>query len=235
MSEPTPVPAVCQLCGGPVSKRNTSGFCHQTPECKRKSLAAANDRYHEKHPEKRSERWAAYTGSYKGRRAALDAERRKDPEFRERVRLAVQEFKTDPANAERVREYNRRGHQRYMARSDRPCLFPDGCGEHAKVGSKFCAEHQRTEANRHYHRTAAERKAAMAEAQSWICPWCSGYLPPSLARTHVDHIIPRASGFVIEEDWNFQLLHARCNQAKSDRITPQAIALAAEHGLALAA
>lgn len=122
-----------------------------------------------------------------------------------------------------------------MARDDRPCLFPDSCDTHAKVGSKFCAEHARVESNRHYHRTAAERKQQLAERQAWLCPWCNEYLPPSLSGTHVDHIIPRASGLVIEDEWNLQLLHGRCNQQKADRITPQAIELAAEHGLVLAA
>jgi len=75
----------------------------------------------------------------------------------------------------------------------------------------------------------------MARDQAWVCPWCSGQLPPSLTRTHVDHIIPRASGLVIEEAWNLQLLHGRCNQEKSDKITIRAIILAAEHGLTLAA
>ena len=79
-----------------------------------------------------------------------------------------------------------------------------------------------------------KRKVRVAERQQWICPWCMDYLPPSLARTHVDHIIPRAI-MPIEEEWNLQLLHARCNQEKSDRITPQAIALAAEHSLSLVA
>ncbi len=233
--------AACKLCGGPVSKKNTSGFCRKNPECKRESQRVADARYQASHPGKAAEKWAAYGPGYKERRAELDrkryGERRRAPKgegrsYEEKL-AAVQAFKTDPANAERVREYNRRGRQKYMARSDRPCLSADGCTEHARVGSKFCAGHARVEASLFYYRTAESRRQALAERQDWTCPWCREYLPPSLSRTHVDHVIPRASGIVIEEDWNFQLLHGRCNQQKSDRITPQAVALAAEHGLVL--
>lgn len=226
----------CSVCGGPVkSKRNTSGICNSSVECRRAAQRVADRRYQEAHPEKAAEKWAAYGPGYKERRAELDQKRLRDPEIRARRAAATQDFKTRPENAERVREYNRQGRHRYMARSDRTCLSPDKCSAYAKVGSKFCPEHQRIEARRHYHRTTAERKQQLAEGQSWICPWCSEYLPPSLARTHVDHIIPKASGLVIEERWNLQLLHSRCNQEKSDRITTQAIALAALHGLSLAA
>jgi len=225
--------AACQLCGGPVSKKNTSGFCRKNPECAKKSQAVARARWYATHREQQAANWAAYSPGYAERRAELDTRRRQDPEFRVRTRAAVQEFKTRPENAERVREYNRRGRQKYMSRADRPCLSADDCTEYAKVGSKFCPEHARVEAVLFYYRTAESRRQALAEAQEWICPWCSDYLPPSLSRTHVDHIIPRASGLVIEEDWNFQLLHGRCNQQKSGKITARAVALAAEHGLIL--
>lgn len=223
----------CLLCGGPVSKKNTSGFCNQTPECKRNSQRIANERYHAAHPERAAQRWATYKESYKDRRRQLDKDRLSDAEVKAKRAAAVQKFKTDPANAERVREYNRRGRQKYMSRADRPCLSPDGCTVFAKVGSKFCTEHARAEASLFYYRTAEQRRRSLAEIQRWLCPWCQDYLPPSLARTHVDHIIPRSLGLAIEEDWNLQILHGRCNQQKADRITPQAIALAADHGLVL--
>jgi 5-methylcytosine-specific restriction endonuclease McrA len=185
------------------------------------------------HPEKSAAKWAAYSPGYKQRRAELDAGRRQDPGFREKAREAVQEYKTRPENTERVRAYNRAGRQRYMARADRPCLFPAGCADHAGVGLKYCPEHHRAEANRRYRSAAARQREAMAERQQRLCPLCLDYLPPSLSRTHVDHVIPRASGLVIEEEWNLQLTHARCNLAKSDRITQQALRLAAEHDLIL--
>lgn len=209
----------CSVCGGPLGKNNKSGICTKTAECRRKKNALD---------------WAAYSPGYKQRRAELDAARREDPEFCERTRAAVQAFKTDPKNAERVRGYNRRGRQAYMARADRPCLWAGECAKHAQVGSKFCHPHHNANELQRYHRTAAERKEAMAERQGWLCPLCEDYLPPALGGTHVDHVIPRAV-LVIEEDWNLQLTHARCNQEKSDRLTPQAVRLAAERGLVLAA
>lgn len=224
----------CSVCGGPIrSKRNISGICNGTGECKRQARLAAVKRWREAHPEKVTEAWAAYSPGYKQRRAALDAQRREDPEFRARMLATVQAFKTDPRTAERVKGYNRRGRQAYMARADRPCSWPEGCAEHAQVGSKYCRPHHNASELQRYHRTAAERKQAMAERQGWLCPLCEDYLPPGLGRTHVDHVIPRAV-LPIEEDWNLQLAHARCNQEKSDRVTPQAIELAAAHGLGLA-
>jgi 5-methylcytosine-specific restriction endonuclease McrA len=240
MNEPT-LPAACQGCGGPVSKRNTSGFCHRTPECKRKAQAVADARWYAAHPDAAAARWAAYGPGYKARRAELDSARhlsskRRGPgkSYEEKL-AAVQEFKTRPENTERVREYNRRGRQRYMARTDRPCLYPAGCEQHAEAGLKYCRPHHNEEAMRHYRQRASRIKVRLAGAQEWACPWCGQALPLTPAGTHVDHIIPRASGLVIEEEWNLQLLHGRCNQEKSDKITPQAIELAAEHGLTLAA
>lgn len=232
MSEPIS-PAACQLCGGPVSKKNTSGFCNRNPGCKRKGQLIANARYRAAHPELAAEKWAVYGPGYKERRAELDANRRKDPEFRDRARKAVQEYKSRPENADRVREYNRRGRLRYLARIDRLCLYPTGCDQYAPTGLIYCRPHHNTISLHRYHRTAAHFKLYLAGTQEWTCPWCCKLLPPSLAHTHVDHIIPRASGLVIEEEWNLQLLHGRCNQQKSDKITPQAITLAAEHGLPL--
>lgn len=125
--------------------------------------------------------------------------------------------------------------QRYLARTDRRCLFPAGCDLYAEAGLKYCRPHHNAESNRRYRQKAGTLKQRLAEAQKWICTWCQGVLPVSPSRAHVDHIIPRASGLVIEEEWNYQLLHGRCNQEKSGKITSQAIALAAEHGLTLAA
>lgn len=225
----------CSVCGGPIkSKRNTSGICHGTAECRKEAGRVANRKHYRAHPEKAAEDWAAYSPSYKERRAELDRQRLQDPDIRAKRRAAVQDFKTRPENAERVREYNQRGRRKYIARADRPCLSPDGCGLNAKVGTIYCPEHQVIESRRYQQRATLRKRRVLAERQGWGCPWCSQQLPQSLARAHVDHIIPRCSGLVIEEDWNFQLLHGRCNQQKSGTITPQAIALAAEHGLSLA-
>jgi 5-methylcytosine-specific restriction endonuclease McrA len=234
MTEVTPA-AACQLCGGPVSKRNVVGFCNQSQECRKAARRAHFDRWYTDNKDVAAARWSAWYSENREQRAVYKKEYRQDPANKASGLAYTQAFKADPENAERVRGYNRRGRQRYMARDDRPCLHSGGCDEFAKVGNKFCPEHIRIESNWSYHRTAEARRQALAERQEWICPWCSQYLPSSLSRTHVDHVIPRASGLVIEEDWNFQLLHGRCNQQKSDRITAQAVALAAEHGLVLAA
>lgn len=233
MSEPTS-PAACQLCGGPVSKRNTSGYCSRTPECKHKGHGVAVARYQASRPGLSAAKWAAYGPGYKERRAELDAARRQDPAFRAARNEAVKEYKARPENAKRVREYNRKGRKNYVARADRKCCY-GGCRELAEVGLVFCRMHHRDDVNRRYHRNSARLRQAMAEVQGWSCPWCSKPLPRSLRRTHIDHVIPRGCGLVIEDEWNLQLLHARCNQQKSDRITPQAVSLAAAHGLTLAA
>jgi len=70
------------------------------------------------------------------------------------------------------------------------------------------------------------RKLAMA--QGWLCPWCEKPLPPDLANTHLDHVWPRSKGGP-DEEWNLQILHARCNHYKADAITPAAVALMASH------
>lgn len=134
-----------------------------------------------------------------------------------------------------MRGYNRRGRQRYLARTDRPCPYPAGCEERAEAGLKYCRPHHNQESMRHYRQRASRIKLRLAEAQDWTCPWCGKPLPLTPVGAHVDHIIPRASCLVIEEAWNLQLLHGRCNQEKADKITLQAIELAAGHGLTLEA
>lgn len=74
----------------------------------------------------------------------------------------------------------------------------------------------------------------MAAAQGMICPWCGCDLPPGLSGTHVDHIIPVSLGGP-DYAWNLQLLHGRCNRAKGTKLIPAAAALAAGHGIKLAA
>jgi 5-methylcytosine-specific restriction endonuclease McrA len=71
----------------------------------------------------------------------------------------------------------------------------------------------------------------LAGRQEMLCPWCGEWLPEDMAGVDVDHIIPRASGLVIDEEWNYQALHRACNLTKTDQITPEAIELAGQHGL----
>ena len=223
----------CQLCSGPISKRNTSGYCSQNPECKRKAQAVADARWHAAHPERSAARTRAWSLKNPERRRAINAKADSDPARHARKLLGNKRWKADPANADRVREYNRRGRQNYLARADRPCLFPGGCSQRAEVGLKYCRPHTNAENRRLYRQRAGRLKSRLAKAQEWQCPWCGEPLPSSLSGTHVDHIIPRSSGLVIEDEWNLQLLHRACNMAKFDKVTPQAIALAAAHGLVL--
>jgi hypothetical protein len=57
-------------------------------------------------------------------------------------------------------------------------------------------------------------------------------LPEDLADTAKDHIIPRCRGGP-SAPWNYQLLHWPCNSraGKGIKLTPEAEALAAEHGI----
>ena len=134
------------------------------------------------------------------------------------------------ANPEGARETRRQ----YRSRPDRPCRYAkSGCSEFAEVGLLCCRKHQRADAKRHLERKRADLTGKLAVAQDWICPWCSKPLPEDLADVHIDHIIPKASGVVIEAEWNLQVLHQRCNRVKFAKITPQALALAAAHGINL--
>ena len=80
----------------------------------------------------------------------------------------------------------------------------------------------------------ARRRARLAKAQDGICPWCKLPLPDDLTDTAVDHIIPRCRGGP-NAPWNYQLLHFKCNGrgGKGIKLTPEAEALAAEHGVIL--
>lgn len=78
----------------------------------------------------------------------------------------------------------------------------------------------------------ASRRARRAKAQGGMCPACLLPLPEDLSETEVDHIIPRARGGP-NAPWNKQLVHLKCNRSKSMKLTPEAEALAAEHGVVL--
>jgi 5-methylcytosine-specific restriction endonuclease McrA len=141
-------------------------------------------------------------------------------------------------------EAQRAAARKYRQRPDRPCRYARaGCTEYAVVNLVACAAHNN--ADRRRHRVRARRKLLerLTAAQAFICPWCSEALhedlhaPVAARRTVVaiDHVIPKASGVVIEEEWNLQVLHDKCNGDKGSKITPQAMALAAEHEVALPA
>ena len=72
----------------------------------------------------------------------------------------------------------------------------------------------------------------MSSAQGGICTYCKKPFPEDLADTAVDHIIPRCRGGP-NAPWNFCLLHTVCNYAKGRELTPEAVALAKQHRIAL--
>lgn len=78
----------------------------------------------------------------------------------------------------------------------------------------------------------AGRRARLAKVQDGMCPACKLPLPEDLSETEIDHIIPRARGGP-NLPWNKQLVHFACNRSKWTRLTPEAEALAAEHGVRL--
>lgn len=77
-----------------------------------------------------------------------------------------------------------------------------------------------------------ERREKMSSAQGGICTYCKKPFPEDLADTAVDHIIPRCRGGP-NAPWNFCLLHTVCNYAKGRELTPEAVALAKQHRIAL--
>ena len=76
------------------------------------------------------------------------------------------------------------------------------------------------------------RRARLAKAQGGMCPACELPLPEDLTGTEIDHIIPRARGGP-EDAWNKRLVHFKCNRSKRFKLTDEALALAAEHGVTL--
>jgi HNH endonuclease len=75
-------------------------------------------------------------------------------------------------------------------------------------------------------------RASLFMRQQGLCGWCGEPLNADLKRMHVDHVMP-VSRRGPSADWNFQLLHGRCNTAKGPRLTDRAYDLAAEHGFVI--
>jgi 5-methylcytosine-specific restriction endonuclease McrA len=88
--------------------------------------------------------------------------------------------------------------------------------------------------NKHRHiwrQSGVER--SLARAQGWACTWCQRPLPEDLARTCIDHVIP-VSRCGPNDEWNLDVLHARCNASKRDKITLRALEIASDHGVVIA-
>jgi hypothetical protein len=147
-----------------------------------------------------------------------------------RERLLEDLRQTRARHPERHRETNRR----YFQREDRPCANRDAecSSEFAIRGSVYCRTHKKADDAARHERKRRGALRRHAEVQGWICTWCSLRLPEDLGDMHLDHVIPKAV-LVIEDDWNLQALHRKCNLEKGGRLTTQAIALAADHGIEL--
>jgi 5-methylcytosine-specific restriction endonuclease McrA len=170
-------------------------------------------------------------------------------EYKRRYRIenqeSVQEYERRPERRKRRREYSRRyavknadrrreSRRRYFQREDRPCVNKSAecSSEYAVRGSVYCRTHKNADSAARRTRKRDKALRGHAEAQGWICTWCTLPLPEDLGDVHLDHIIPKAI-LVIEDDWNLETLHEKCNLEKRDTITGRAVALAAEHGIDL--
>jgi 5-methylcytosine-specific restriction endonuclease McrA len=208
---PEPDLPPCAVCGRPTG--SVHGVCQSTAECRqelsRRVVAATTEAVRErKRTYARRRYWA-------------------DPDARH---AEAAEYRARNLAASRARS---RAYQRgYMRRPGRPCRYARalGCAEFAAPGCTCCPAHHKLAA----HRRRVRFLARLAGRQAWMCPWCAERLPADLAGVHVDHIIPVTAGGP-DEEWNFQVLHGPCNRAKWSTITAEAVILAAEHGIELAA
>lgn len=206
---PEPDLPPCAVCGRPTGSMH--GVCQATAECRRelsrRQVAAMTEAVRER------------------KRAYFERRYATDREACRAVALASRD-----RNREAVRARSRAYQRGYMRRPGRACRYARslGCTEAAAAGSNYCHVHGKVAAR--LRRLRVLRR--LAQRQAWTCPWCNGALPANLAGLQVDHIIPRASGGP-DEDWNVRVLHGPCNRAKSDRITPEALVLAAGHGIEL--
>lgn len=210
----------CSLCSGPLRSDSKYGVCSRNQDCQKALWALrASAR-----AEQRRIEWNAWYQANKTHRNEYQSlDRAAHPEkYRER---------------EKRRTYNpgvrARARAKYLSRTDRACRYARaGCQEFAIPGGQACPVHHLEDNRRHRLAWEARKREFLGERQSWVCPWCEGPITAE-SKTDIDHIIPKACGIVIEEDWNLQLLHASCNRSKRERITAQAVALAAEHGIEL--
>jgi len=199
----------CVVCGRPTGGMH--GVCQATREC-RQELSRRET--------------AAKTEAIRERERAYARRRyQADPEARRAEAIAYRSRHLDLCRA-RSRAYQRQ----YVRRPDRPCRYArmHRCASFAEIGSNYCTAHRRVAARKR----RAQLLARLALRQGWTCRWCAGPLPADLAGVHVDHVIPVAAGGP-DEDWNFQILHGPCNRAKSDTVIPEAVILAAQHGITL--
>ena len=226
-TEPSPPTqySPCEVCGTPT--RSKYGVCQKPGPCKREF----NRRQYVANAEADNAR--------RRRNAAANPERERARRRRHylanKEAVVAQNERWRKANPERSREITRRANQKFRQRPDRPCIYAKvGCTEFALPGAPVCGEHARSENNLRKSRKRRRLQERLAKKQNGLCGWCYKPLPEDLAGAEVDHIIPKASGIVIEEEWNLALLHKACNGGrKRDKITKLAIKLAEAHGIVL--
>lgn len=210
----------CRLCGGRLRRDSKHGVCSRNPDCWRELQRLRRE---DRKEARAAEASAWYQANKEHRREYQRKDRAARPEiYREREQRRVR----DP-------EQHARAVRKYLARPDRSCRYARaGCVEFSLPGGQTCRAHRTLDNRRHWRAWDARQREILGERQGWVCPWCERAIKPG-AKTDIDHIIPKACGVVIEEDWNLQLLHRTCNRSKQDKITDQALALAAVHGIEL--
>jgi 5-methylcytosine-specific restriction endonuclease McrA len=217
LRRPPGSPGTCEVCGGQLRSDNKVGICDCTAACRAERTrrrALANP-----------EAIKAARRTPKARAAAR--KRARDRRMSDPVAMREAGRRWRAANAEAERARNRADRQR----PDRPCRYRRtlGCTEYALPGRQACREHERAEGRRRWRRSRERLRQKLAARQANICGWCTRPLPPGLSGTHIDHVVPISRGGP-DMEWNLQLLHWQCNEAKGAQLTPPAIALAAEHG-----
>jgi len=221
--------APCDVCG--ARTRSALGVCQGTPECKREQERRR------RLPGQRELRPCDVCGApCRGRFGVCTLNPDCKREYHRRFIAGL------PPG--RSREYGRRFYQAHReealqrSRERRAANLDEMRAKSRERTRRWRAEHPEEHAR--YKKADAKRRESNLRREiitrdGGVCSWCHDPFPADLSGTHFDHIIPRASGVVIEDDWNIQLLHAICNIVKRDRITPQALSLAAEHGITIPA
>jgi predicted nucleic acid-binding Zn ribbon protein len=204
--EEWPAPRQCQRCSAPIQADNKYGYCQQDPGCEKER--------------NRQKALIWYYGHLEVVRARLRSASRREISRR----WAAADRAANP-------ERHAAAVKRFLQRADRPCRT-GGCEEFATVGQRECRWHKQESSRvwRQEQRLGTTR--TLAARQYWTCTWCGGRLPEDLADCEIDHIIPKSLK-PIEDDWNKALLHWWCNAEKWNYVTPQAIELAAAHGIDL--
>ena len=244
----------CEICGKPTWSEY--GVCNRLPDCRpehgRRLLAANGPTVHQQ----RRTRYEARAETLREqKRQAYAANPDKGRQQKRRAYWENPERQRERGRQWREKNIDRRGplekayRAKYRARADRPCKYAAaGCTEFALPGNLACREHGNADRKRRYERRRSRLVERLAATQGGMCTWCGKPLPADLTErltenrraVEVDHVIPKAVslrvlGYAIEDEWNLRALHWRCNGAagKYSRLTPEAIALAAEHGIML--